>query len=323
MTARAGVVPLTAPLTDKVAQALQAGAAFVVSGGAAPVHGSRGALGRARIRWPCSMPRAPWWLKARYWLRPCAWWRCTSITACRRQADEWEHFCMALCREAQVPLVTERVAVQALAGEGIEAAARRARYAALGRMCRAAGRRAAAVRPSSRRSGGNRADAAVPGRRGGRAWPACPPRRPLDAQGDVQLLRPWLDVSRDEIDAYCAAHGLSWIEDPSNTDTRFARNALRAQLPALREAFLRCTRTCSRPPRIFGQAAAMLDGLAAGELARLVSPGRDADTLAELDLAGLRASCHPVMPTLCCATGCATSVRNRLPRRGSRRCGRS
>lgn len=284
---RAGVVPLTAPLTDKVAQALQAGAAFVVSGGAAPVtvavalSGGRDSV--ALLHATCAA------VAQGTALAPAV--RVVALHVhhgLQAPADEWERFCAALCGEAQVPLATERVTVQALAGEGIEAAARRARYAALGRMCRAQG--AALLLFAHHRDDQVETVLMRLFRGAGVAGMAgMPARRPLDAQGDVQLLRPWLEVSRDEIDAYCAAHGLSWIEDPSNADTRFARNALRAQLPALREAFPALYENVIQAASHFGQAAAMLDGLAAGELARLVSPGRDADTLAELDLAGLRA----------------------------------
>lgn len=204
------------------------------------------------------------------------------------QADEWDGFCAALCQTAQVPLVTERVTVQPRAGEGLEAAARRARYAALGRMCRAQG--AALLLFAHHRDDQVETVLLRLFRGAGVAGMAgMPARRPLDAQGDVQLLRPWLDVPRADIDAYCRAHGLSWIEDPSNSDTRFARNALRAQLPALLQAFPSLHENVTQAASHFGQAAAMLDGLAAQELARLAAPGRDADTLAELDLTGLRA----------------------------------
>lgn len=105
----------------------------------------------------------------------------------------------------------------------------------------------------------------------------------------MRLLRPWLDVPRADIDAYCAAHGLRWIDDPSNTDTRFARNALRAQLPALLQVFPALYDNVTQAAAHFAQAAGMLDALAERSLASLVCSGRDADTLSELDLPGLRA----------------------------------
>jgi len=270
-------------LTDKVAQALQAGAAFVVSGAGAPptiavalsggrdsvalLHATRAALAEA---WPLARLVA---MHVHHGLQA--------------QADEWDRFCEALCGELQVPLVAERVTVATATGEGIEAAARRARYEALGRMCRAQG--ASLLLFAHHRDDQVETVLLRLFRGTGVAGMAgMPARRPLDAQGDVQLLRPWLDVSRAEIDEYCVQHGLRWIDDPSNADTRFARNALRAQLPILRQSFPALYENVTQAAAHFGQAAGMLDAMAAQALASLAGPGRDADTLAELDLAGLR-----------------------------------
>lgn len=53
--------------------------------------------------------------------------------------------------------------------------------------------------------------------------------------GRGHLLRPMLGVSVDDVVAYAAAEGLSWIEDPSNADTRFDRNFIRREvMPLLR-----------------------------------------------------------------------------------------
>jgi tRNA(Ile)-lysidine synthase len=48
--------------------------------------------------------------------------------------------------------------------------------------------------------------------------------------------RPLLDVPRSEIDAWASARGLSWVEDPSNTDPRFLRNRVRHELLPLIES---------------------------------------------------------------------------------------
>lgn len=62
------------------------------------------------------------------------------------------------------------------------------------------------------------------------------------------LLRPLLMHTRQRLEAYAIEHALSWIEDESNTDTRFARNHVRHHvLPALRQrwphAALQLTKT--------------------------------------------------------------------------------
>lgn len=51
------------------------------------------------------------------------------------------------------------------------------------------------------------------------------------------LVRPLLDVTREEVEAFCRALGLRPREDPSNRDLRLLRNALRLKaLPAIERA---------------------------------------------------------------------------------------
>ncbi|MCY1358093.1 tRNA(Ile)-lysidine synthase [compost metagenome] len=271
----------SARLTDKVAQALQGGAAFVVSGSGAPVIAVALSGGRDSVALLHAACVATQGTAAR-------------VVALhvhhglQAAADEWDRFCEALCAQWQVGYFVRRVAVQPAAGEGVEAAARRARYAALAAMCADSGARlllfahhqddqVETVLLRLFRGAG------VAGMAG------MPAMRPLDAHGGVMLLRPWLDVSRDEIDAYCAANALRWIDDPSNADARYARNALRAHLPALVSAFPALRANVVQAAAHFAQASELIDQLAAAAMAQLAHPGRDADTLAELDLAGLRA----------------------------------
>jgi tRNA(Ile)-lysidine synthase len=177
------------------------------------------------------------------------------------------------------------VTVQAATGEGIEAAARRARHEALGRMCREQGARLLLF--AHHRDDQVETVLLRLFRGTGVAGMAgMPARRPLDDRGDVQLVRPWLGVTRAEIDDYCARQGLRWIDDPSNADTRFARAA---RAIACTTGVSGLYENVAQAATHFAQAAGMLDALAAQSLASLVCAGRDADTISELDLAGLRA----------------------------------
>lgn len=52
----------------------------------------------------------------------------------------------------------------------------------------------------------------------------------------LSLIRPLLEITRAEIDAYCTAHGLEVRQDETNTDVQYRRNWLRhVLLPLLRE----------------------------------------------------------------------------------------
>ncbi|WP_354678514.1 tRNA lysidine(34) synthetase TilS [Cupriavidus plantarum] len=270
-------------LIDKVAQAVQASAAFVVSGAAvgAPVIAVALSGGRDSV----ALLHAAREAATRLGTRVVALHVHHGLQA---DADAWEAFCAMRCGEWGVSLHTERVTVVAQGGEGIEAAARRARYDALGRMCRAAG--APMLMFAHHRDDQVETVLLRLFRGAGVAGLAgMPASRPLDAGGDVRLLRPWLDVSRAEIDAYCARHALRWIEDPSNTDTRFARNALRAHLPALVTAFSGLHENVVQAAAHIAQAADMLEDMTQRDLVPLVRAGRDGDTYGELDLPGLRA----------------------------------
>ncbi|CAM3037347.1 tRNA lysidine(34) synthetase TilS [Cupriavidus taiwanensis] len=276
----------SARLTDKVAQALQAGAAFVVSGAAAAaaptvavalsggrdsvalLHAARAAVAQAGDGARVVALHVHHGLQA--------------------EADEWDRFCAALCAQWQVGYFVRRVSVRPAAGEGVEAAARRARYAALAAMCADSGARlllfahhqddqVETVLLRLFRGAG------VAGMAG------MPAMRPLDPRSGVMLLRPWLDEPRAGIEDYCAANALRWVDDPSNADGRYARNALRQQLPALQAAFPALAANVVQAAAHFAQAGALIDQLATTTLATLVRAGRDPDTLSELDLPGLRA----------------------------------
>lgn len=51
----------------------------------------------------------------------------------------------------------------------------------------------------------------------------------LKEQWGVVWCRPWLGVARSTIEAFALQEHIPFVEDPSNADVRFARNALRAQ----------------------------------------------------------------------------------------------
>ncbi len=70
---------------------------------------------------------------------------------------------------------------------------------------------------------------------GVRGLAGIPTKRPL---GNVQVIRPWLGVTRKEIDEYITLHQLSPIQDESNQTLTYQRNRVRhAVLPALEAAY--------------------------------------------------------------------------------------
>ena len=60
--------------------------------------------------------------------------------------------------------------------------------------------------------------------------PHTPPSFVSRLSSFVYLYRPFLNVTRSELLAYAHKHNLTWCEDESNTDIKFARNSIRHQL---------------------------------------------------------------------------------------------
>jgi tRNA(Ile)-lysidine synthase len=144
----------------------------------------------------------------------------------RDGSDADEGFCVDLCRTLGLELDVERPTLPA--GGNLEARAREARYEAAERVRRR--------RDLDRIAIGHTATDQVetvlyrlvtsPGRRALLGM----------SRRNGRLIRPLLDLSRDQTREYCRATRLEWREDETNLDRAFARNRLRLDvLPALRE----------------------------------------------------------------------------------------
>lgn len=176
-------------------------------------------------------------------------------------ASRWERFCRLHCARRLIPFASVRVAV---AGEGanIEAHARAARYAAFARhpsgavlLAHNQDDQAETVLLQLVRGAGVRGLGAMPVSR----------RLRLAEAGAAQplLLRPLLGISRREIERYAARKRLSWVEDETNRDERFARNFVRARvLPLLEQRFPGCRAAIARSGAHLADAARLLERLA-------------------------------------------------------------
>jgi tRNA(Ile)-lysidine synthase len=78
------------------------------------------------------------------------------------------------------------------------------------------------------------------------------------------ILRPLLEVTRNEIEAYAKARKLEWIEDDSNADSRHDRNFMRNEmLPRLETRFPAYRETLSRAIRNLADYSELAEELAA------------------------------------------------------------
>ncbi|HEY3828638.1 MAG TPA: tRNA lysidine(34) synthetase TilS [Solirubrobacteraceae bacterium] len=98
---------------------------------------------------------------------------------------------------------------------------------------------------------------------------ASPGRRALlgMAPREGRLVRPLLGLTREQTAAYCRARGLSWREDSSNEDARYARSRVRHGLvPALRAVHPAAEANVLRTAQLLRAEAELLEGLLEAEL---------------------------------------------------------
>lgn len=177
------------------------------------------------------------------------------------RSREWSGHCVRIGADLGVPCAVERIEVGTGAGEGLEAAARRERYAALARhvgtdevllTAHHLDDQAETVLLQLLRGAGVHGLSAMP---------------ELAPFGAGLHARPLLGFTRAQLAAYARAEGLHWIEDLSNFDTRHGRNLIRTRvLPVLKERWPQAAQQLARTARHAAEAAALLDELAQADL---------------------------------------------------------
>lgn len=152
-----------------------------------------------------------------------------------KSADAWQEQCQQACDKLSVSLIAKCVVVN-VAGRGIEAAARQARYAVFDQelprdgvllMAHHASDQAETLMLRLLRGSGLAGLGAMHERR---ALTQAP-------EDQRVLLRPWLRVSRSTVLTNASSLiGFTWVDDDSNSDERFDRNWIRHSiLPNLKE----------------------------------------------------------------------------------------
>lgn len=168
-------------------------------------------------------------------------------------ADDWAAFCKKTCAQLKVPLRVVHVEVSLDDGSGIEAAARQARYQALFDakadyivLAHHQDDQAETLLLQLFRGAGVKGLAAM-----------------AMIDQERRLLRPLIDVSREELFQYATARRLTWIEDESNLDRRYDRNYLRHELmPQIETRFKGAKKVLSRTAGHMAESAGLLDDLA-------------------------------------------------------------
>ncbi|ASW00392.1 tRNA lysidine(34) synthetase TilS [Paraburkholderia aromaticivorans] len=176
-------------------------------------------------------------------------------------ADAWFAHCEAFARERGVEFAAERVEVSRDAGVSVEAAAREARYRALDAMCRSRG---VATLWLAQHADDQAETVLLQLLRGaGLAGLAAMAPEYLPARASATRVRPLLHLMRAQLEQYAGDRALRWIDDESNADTRYARNALRHDvMPALAVHFPGFRDALARTAAHAASAQRLLDALA-------------------------------------------------------------
>ena len=186
------------------------------------------------------------------------------------QADEWWSRVRAQALRWGAGFDACRLQAAPVGGESTEAWARRERYRALAQMATAAGCGLVLLAHHRRDQAETWLLQALRG--GGAAGLSAMPRS-ASRQGLVWA-RPWLDRPRSDIESYVRRHRLSWVDDSSNADPRFARSRLRTAVwPALQAAFPDAEVSLAHAAEHAQEAAAVLAEVVAQDLPALQRHG--------------------------------------------------
>jgi tRNA(Ile)-lysidine synthase len=196
-------------------------------------------------------------------------------------ADTWVAHCRSVCAQLDVPLavVAVRVGAPAVADDGLEAAARAARYRAFDEadgdvvvLAQHRDDQAETLLLNLLRGCGVAGAAAAP--------------RERALAGGRRLVRPWLGVPRDALHSLARRRGLAWVEDESNGCLRHARNAIRLNvLPELERIRSGAAATLARASAGFAEAQSLLDEMAEADWR---NAGGERETLPVAALAAMR-----------------------------------
>ncbi|MBU3607127.1 tRNA lysidine(34) synthetase TilS [Polynucleobacter nymphae] len=182
----------------------------------------------------------------------------------QKQADDWLIFCEKLAKKHKIHFDFRLLHLTGNQEQGnLEARARAGRYEALTDLCTEYGiddlllahhqnDQAETVLLQLLRGAGVAGTAGMPSS-----------RELKIKDGKITLWRPLLNQSKKELEAYAKGHKLKWIEDPSNQDSKYRRNAIRKTIiPALEKLQPETIANLARSAGLLGEAQTLLDRLA-------------------------------------------------------------
>lgn len=176
-------------------------------------------------------------------------------------AKSWEKIAEQECSKLSVNLVVKCVNVQERAQQSLEALARDARYSALKSL-----RTEKSIVLTGHHSD-DQSETFLLALKRGAGLKGLSAMSEQSTLGQHVLVRPLLNVARQEIEDYAQNYQLTWVEDESNLDTCFDRNFIRHEIiPLLRERWPSINNTINRSASHCLAGQELLDELAEQDL---------------------------------------------------------
>ncbi len=179
-------------------------------------------------------------------------------------AQDWQKFCEQLCLSLNIPFKTKRVSVQPKSRQSLEALARDARYQALDEL----------AEQGNLILLGQHADDQLETfllrlKRGSGPTGLSAMHNEVRLSSGRQCIRPLLNISREDIEAFARTFSLAHIEDESNQDDKFDRNFLRNQIiPPLKKRFNGFLKSILRSIELLQQQQALIDEISQADLSQ-------------------------------------------------------
>lgn len=197
----------------------------------------------------------------------------------QQEANQWQQHCQAIAKKFKCHFDTQNVKLNKKSN--IESQARELRYQALYEMCQQhqisdlllahhLDDQAETVLIQLMRGAGVAGLAGMPPVKANKTSRANTTNKANNAnkakntkETTINIWRPFLNMRRQELEAYAKEHRLTWIEDPSNQDESYRRNAIRKTiLPALEKQQVGATENLARSAKHLAQAQELLNQLA-------------------------------------------------------------
>jgi len=175
----------------------------------------------------------------------------------QKEADQWQAHCKAVAKKLGCHFDTRNVKLNKQSN--IESQARNLRYEALTQMCEAHKIQDLLLAHHL----DDQAETVLIQLMRGAGLPGLSAMPQVKSNELIHLWRPFLNMRRKDLEIYAKEHQLTWIEDPSNQDESYRRNAVRKSiLPRLEKFQKGAIENLARSARHLGEAQGLLNQLA-------------------------------------------------------------